>query len=97
ETLVRYFAVELAPRGIIVNSVCPGVIETDSAKIYAGDRWPAFARAAVEGTPVGRLGTPEDVANVIAFLCSDEASFICGQNIVVDGGLTWMTTGSRTE
>jgi enoyl-[acyl-carrier protein] reductase III len=89
ELLVRYLAVELAPRGIRVNGVCPGYIETDSARLYAGPEYATRVRDEwIASTPIGRIGQPEDVAGVIAFLCSAEAGFICGQTIVVDGGLT---------
>jgi enoyl-[acyl-carrier protein] reductase III len=89
ETLVRYLAVELAPRRIRVNGVNPGYVETDSARMYAGPDYESRIRPEwIAATPAGRIGRPEDVANVIAFLCSDEAGFICGQTIVVDGGLT---------
>ena len=89
EMLVRYLAVELAPRRIRVNGVNPGYVETDSARMYVGAEYESRVRGEwIAATPLGRLGTPEDVANVIAFLCSDAAGFICGQTIVVDGGRT---------
>lgn len=87
ETLVRYLAVELAPQGITVNCVSPGVIDTDSARYYRGDAYPAFAAKVARTTPLGRMGLPEDVAGAIAFLASDEARFITGQVLRVDGGL----------
>jgi len=88
ETLTRYLAVELAPRGITVNGVSPGLVETDSSRVYAGDDFERFERLIVASTPKGRVGTPEDVARVIAFLCSDDAEWIVGQTIMVDGGMT---------
>jgi enoyl-[acyl-carrier protein] reductase III len=89
ETLVRYLGVELAPRGIRVNGVSPGFVETDSARFYAGPEYETRLRDEwISKTPVGRVGRPEDIASVVAFLCSDDARFVCGQTLVVDGGLT---------
>lgn len=84
EALVRSLAVEVGHRGITVNAVVPGPIATDSAAAYlaAGDD------ALREATPVGRLGTPEDVAALVAFLCSADAAFITGASVVIDGGLS---------
>jgi enoyl-[acyl-carrier protein] reductase III len=91
ESLTKYLACELAPHGITVNSVCPGLVDTDSARLYGGEEYKNFERSLVEATPKKRVGTPEDVAKVIAFLCSDEAEWICGQTIIVDGGMTLTT------
>ncbi len=87
ETWTRYLAYELAGRGITTNCVSPGVIATDSARFYGGDRYAEFDRLVSTYTPRGRLGTPEEVASVVAFLCTPGARFILGQTIVVDGGL----------
>ena len=87
ETWTRYLAYELAGRGITANCVSPGVIATDSARFYGGDRFAEFDRLVSTYTPRGRMGAPEDVAAVVAFLCSPGARYIVGQTIVVDGGL----------
>ncbi len=87
ETWTRYLAYELSDRGITANCVSPGVIATDSARFYGGDRFPEFDRLVSQFTPAGRMGTPEEVAAVVAFLCSPGGRFIVGQTIVVDGGL----------
>ncbi len=86
ETLTRYLAVELAPRGILVNAVSGGVIETDALEQFP-NRDELLAAAAAR-TPLGRAGRPEDIADVVALLCREEARWICGQVIVADGGYT---------
>jgi enoyl-[acyl-carrier protein] reductase III len=85
EALVRYLAVELAPKGIVVNAVSPGIVETEALKYFPIDVKETLVKAA-ERTPARRVTMPEDVARVVAFLCSDDAAMIVGQTIVVDGG-----------
>ncbi|MGH7379090.1 MAG: SDR family NAD(P)-dependent oxidoreductase [Candidatus Methylomirabilales bacterium] len=96
EVLTRYLATELAPRGITVNAVNPGLVETDSARFYGGDGYEAWKAQVIQATPKGRVGRPEDIAKVIAFLCSEEAEWVCRQTLVADGGLT-LTAPSPAE
>ena len=86
ETLVRYLAYELAPRNINVNAVSGGFIDTDSLKIFPS--YDQIIKESTARTPFGRVGTPEEIANVAAFLCTDRASWVTGQVIIVDGGYT---------
>lgn len=87
-TLGRTLALELAERGIRVNSVCPASIDTPMLRA-SFDRQPDHAAARAQNIlrhPLGRLGTPEDVANLVLFLASDESSWITGGTHLVDGG-----------
>jgi enoyl-[acyl-carrier protein] reductase III len=84
EALTRYLAVELAPQNIRVNCVSAGAVETEALKIYANDKSLPFNT--VQSTPAGRMVLPEDVANLVHFLCSDESFMIRGQVITIDGG-----------
>jgi 3-oxoacyl-[acyl-carrier protein] reductase len=81
--LIRAAALELAPHGITVNGVEPGNIMTEGVQ---ADRSPEFIAAMERSVPLGRLGTPRDVAHAVLFLASDEAAYITGTTIVVDGG-----------
>ncbi|WP_249226566.1 SDR family oxidoreductase [Alicyclobacillus mengziensis] len=93
ESLVRYLASELGPRGITCNGLNPGVVDTESAAFYGGDHIEAYHKDVISHTPLGRLGTPDDVADAAVFLASDASRFITGQTIRVDGGLTLLTGG----
>ena len=86
--LTRYLAVELAEKNIRVNAVSPGVVATDVIQHFETLSQEGILEKIATATPAGRLVTPEDVAGVVAFLCSPEAEMICGQIITVDGGLT---------
>ena len=82
--LTRTMAIELAPQGIRVNALCPGKIETP---LQGEAEDPSYTRRFLrERVPLGRSGTPEEVAAAYAFLASDEASFITGTLLVIDGG-----------
>jgi 3-oxoacyl-[acyl-carrier protein] reductase len=82
--LTRTVARELAPRGINVNAIAPGFIETE----MTGEMSPKAREAFLQNIPLNRPGTPEDVAKLVCFLCSPESDYITGQCITIDGGLT---------
>jgi enoyl-[acyl-carrier protein] reductase III len=86
ETLTAYFAHELAPRGIRVNGVNPGFLETDSTRTYLGPMFQAVSQGFSGATPSGRAPTLEEVAEVLLFLASPRSSWVVGQTIRVDGG-----------
>jgi enoyl-[acyl-carrier protein] reductase III len=86
--LTRYLAVELSSKNIVVNAVSPGVAETDVLKHFAATKQEGLLEKIAESTPARRLVTPEDVAKVVAFLCSPEANMIRGEIIVIDGGFS---------
>jgi NAD(P)-dependent dehydrogenase (short-subunit alcohol dehydrogenase family) len=85
--LARYYAVMLGPRGIRVNSVSPCVVAKPEAKVFwEENEWLVDRYSKL--IPLGRMAKPQDIVNAISFLASEQASYITGQNIVVDGGLT---------
>ena len=91
EAVTRYLAVELAPSGIIANCVSPGLVITGALDHFPQRQ--AMIDHAASHTPAGRLVTPEDVGQVVAWLCSDQASMIVGQTLHVDGGYSLLMTG----
>jgi A-factor type gamma-butyrolactone 1'-reductase (1S-forming) len=85
--LTRTAAMENIRRGIRVNAVAPSTIDTDIFRNYArGDK--ALEAEYAEAHPIGRIGRPEEVADAVAWLCSEESSFVVGQALVLDGGFT---------
>ncbi|MBS9722173.1 3-oxoacyl-ACP reductase FabG [Tianweitania sp. BSSL-BM11] len=84
QAMVHGFARELGPRGITINAVAPGVIETDMTTKIIAERGEQIRAS----TPLGRIGQPSDIAGIIAFLASDDARWITGRTILADGGLT---------
>jgi NAD(P)-dependent dehydrogenase (short-subunit alcohol dehydrogenase family) len=84
--LTRVAALELAASGIRVNAVAPGIVATGMTAEYLADE--EFARPWIERNPLGRVGEPRDIADVVVFLSSDESRWITGQTIVLDGGAT---------
>ncbi|MEP6668618.1 MAG: glucose 1-dehydrogenase [Chthoniobacter sp.] len=85
--LCRDLAIELAPLGITVNNIAPGAIETPINKDLLNN--PEELKMLLGKIPLGRLGTPDDVARLAAFLASDDAAYITGSTVTVDGGLLW--------
>jgi 3-oxoacyl-[acyl-carrier protein] reductase len=85
DAMTRVWAKELGPKGITVNGVAPGPVDTDAMKENADDAARAFF---VERTPFGRIGAPNDIADVVAFLASPDARWVTGQVLAVTGGFT---------
>jgi enoyl-[acyl-carrier protein] reductase III len=89
ESITRYLGIELISKGINVNAVSPGVVETEALNHFASmGNQDNILQKFIAQVPAGRLITPEEVAEVVAFLCTPAASMIVGQTIVVDGGYT---------
>lgn len=86
--LTRAAAIENAKYNIRVNCVCPGAINTRAAEILGRDRADEFRRLQAQAHPLGRMGEPEEIANAVLFLASDDSSFMTGAMVVVDGGVT---------
>ena len=85
----KSLAVEYGPKGVRANVVSPGTVRTDAPTWrIRQEKDPQVFEKLARWYPVGRVGTPEDIANAVAFLASDEAAFVSGANLAVDGGLT---------
>jgi NAD(P)-dependent dehydrogenase (short-subunit alcohol dehydrogenase family) len=85
--LTKAAALEYAKRGIRVNAVCPGIIHTAMIDRFTGGNKEALEQMNAMA-PIGRMGTPEEVADAVLWLCSEGSSFVTGHPLVVDGGLT---------
>jgi meso-butanediol dehydrogenase/(S,S)-butanediol dehydrogenase/diacetyl reductase len=90
--LTKQHAVELGNAGVRVNVIAPGPVETEMAKLVHST---AIRSDYYDAIPLGRYGTPEEMANAVGFLCSDDASFINGQVLAVDGGLPTLRRGGK--
>jgi len=87
--MARTLGIELGPFGITVNAVAPGFVETRMTEATArrlGIDWEDFKKGAAANTPVRRVGQPADIANAIAFFCSEDSGFVTGQTLYVRGG-----------
>ncbi len=92
DAIVRYYAVELAGRGIAVNAICPGVVDTQALSFFPEhDR---ILEETIRHTPAGRMTTPDDVAGLASYLCSEAAAMIVGQVITIDGGASLLPVGA---
>lgn len=84
ESLVRYLGVELAPKNIRVNCISGGLVDTDAIKFFPDSE--GIKKEVISRTPAGRIGQPEDIAKIAAFLASPDSRWIVGQTIIADGG-----------
>ena len=89
EALTRYLAMELGPIGIRVNTVSAGPIDTDSLRAFS--TFDQMKDASIRLSPARRMGQPDDVADVVGFLCTDGARWITGQTLIVDGGFSLLS------
>jgi enoyl-[acyl-carrier protein] reductase III len=96
ESVTRYLGVELARMKITVNAVSPGVVRTEALQHFGVIRDSGVLARAAALTPAGRLVTPEDVAELVAFLCTPAARMIVGQTIAIDGGATLPFTSAQS-
>lgn len=94
-TLVRSTAIDLGRYGIRANGVAPGVVDTPIAELVVHN--PELAPVYLSTMPLGRFGQPDDIASAVSWLASDEASYITGQTVVIDGGQTLGITGGLDE
>lgn len=94
--LARFFAVQLGPLGIRVNTVSPGVFTKEESEPYFRDH-PEVVDRFARATPLRRMGRAADIADAVAFLCSPQAAFITGQDLVVDGGLSLLAHASLAQ
>jgi NAD(P)-dependent dehydrogenase (short-subunit alcohol dehydrogenase family) len=91
-TLTKNLAADFGPKSVRANAILPGLVETDMPKFFqaqsTGRDWQQVVDQSLSAYPLGRIGQPQDVAHCVLFLASDESSWITGQMIAVDGGLT---------
>ncbi|MCP4723758.1 MAG: SDR family oxidoreductase, partial [bacterium] len=84
ESMIRYIAAEFGPSGIRANAISPGVVDTEALDFFPNKD--EMIRSTLEKTPIGRLVTPEDIAELAVFLCSEKSKMITGEVINIDGG-----------
>jgi enoyl-[acyl-carrier protein] reductase III len=88
ESMVRYFAFELGPRGITVNGVNFALIDSDSSRLYLGEDFERIARAAAERSALKRVPSADEIAAMICLICMPDAGFLTAQTVMLDGGLS---------